>query len=61
MQTTTILTGYDAIDWAEFYGTPLNKYADPTEGERSGITADEAFDICDEDPSLVWTQADGDK
>lgn len=50
------LTGYDAMDWAETYGSQLHKYADLTDGARK-ITLDEAFDIANEDPELIWTTA----
>ena len=56
---TTRLTGYDAIEYAERTGAELHKYTDPTEEERHGITLDEAREIADEDPSLIWTEVEG--
>ena len=47
-------TGYTAIQIAMQTGRPLNKYADPTEGERSWLTVAEAKEIVREDPSLIW-------
>lgn len=46
--------GYDAIEYAETYGVPLNKYADPTEGAKEAISFEEAEEIASEDPSLIW-------
>ena len=54
--TTTKLTGYDALNHAAADGRKLNKYADPIEGARSGLTVDEAREICREDPSLIWVE-----
>ena len=47
-------TGYEALQIAMQTGRPLNKYADPTEGERSWLTVAEAQEIVREDPSLIW-------
>jgi len=54
----TTLTGYAAIDYAEEHGVLLNKYQDPTEGGRIGLTVQEARDVAAEDPSLIWVRAD---
>jgi hypothetical protein len=52
-----VITGYEAISAKQNDGAVvLNKYADPTEGELSNITVDEALDIADEDPSLIWCE-----
>lgn len=51
-----IITGYDAIEYAEQHGLTLGKYADPTEEARDGLTVEEAREIAAEDPSLVWTE-----
>jgi len=48
------LLGYDAIEYAEARGLLVNKYADPTEGARSGIDPDDARDIAAEDEGLIW-------
>lgn len=50
------LTGQQAIDYARDNGTTLNKYADPTEEAREGLTADEAQEVASEDPELIWTE-----
>ena len=50
------LTGYDAIDIAEANGLTLNKYADPTEDAREGLTMEEARRVAAEDPSLIWLE-----
>ena len=47
-------TGYEALQIAMQTGRPLNKYADPTEGERSWLTVAEAQEIMREDPGLIW-------
>lgn len=52
------LTGYDAIDYARAEGLKLNKYADPTEGPRQGLTPEEAEEIAHEDPSLIWLEVE---
>lgn len=52
--TTTILTGREAIKAAEERGLALNKYADPVEEAREGLTVEEARQIAHEDPSLVY-------
>lgn len=36
----------------------LNKFADPIEGEILDLTVEEALDIADEDPSLIYCTAD---
>lgn len=53
---TTILTGLDAIDHATQEGLLLNKYADPTEGPREGLSVAEALEIAAEDASLIWVE-----
>lgn len=50
------ITGLDAIEHAELHGLKLNKYADPTEDAREGLTVDEARDIAAEDASLIWVE-----
>lgn len=52
------LTGYAAIDAAEVRGVYLHKCSDPTEGERHGLTVEEAREIAKEDPSLIWLPVD---
>ena len=53
----SILTGHAAIDHAIATGATLNKYADPTEPAREGLTVDEAREIASEDPLLIWIAA----
>jgi hypothetical protein len=48
-----MLKGHEAIEYAERHGVTLNKYADPTEGAREGLTVEEARDVASEDPSLI--------
>ena len=50
---TTIVKGAAALELAR-QGIPVNKYADPTEGARTGIDADEAEEIAREDVGLLW-------
>lgn len=52
--TTHRLTGHDAIAYAERTGSHLDKYTDPTEEHRRGLTVTEARDVATEDPSLVY-------
>lgn len=46
--------GWSAIEAAKRIGITLNKYADPIEGERSGLSIEEAERISKVDPSLLW-------
>ena len=52
--TNKIKTGHNAIEYAKAAGLTLNKYADPTEGAREGLTVVEAREVAAEDPSLIW-------
>lgn len=54
--TTTKITGNAAIEVAESKGLTLSKYADPTEGARSGLSVEEAREIAKEDSSLVYVE-----
>ncbi len=54
-----MLTGFDAIEYAEAHGLPVNKYTDPEEGARRGISTEEAREIAAEDPSLIWIEEGG--
>ena len=56
--SATKLTGYAALAHAEAEGLTLRKYADPTEGERTGITIDEAYEIAAQDAGLLWIEAE---
>lgn len=50
------LSGYEAINYAEANSLTLNKYTDPTENAREGLTPDEARKVAAEDPSLIWCE-----
>jgi len=52
------LTGTEAIDYARENDLTLNKYADPTEDGRSGLTPEEAEEVATEDPSLIWIEVE---
>ncbi len=56
---TIIITGREAIAHADRAGEPLNKFQDPIEAERWGITPAEAAAIAAVDPSLVWIEVEG--
>lgn len=47
-------TGIEAILFAAANNLTLSKYADPVEGERHGLSVEEARDIAKEDPSLIY-------
>ena len=49
-----IITGHAAIDHAARQGLTLNKYADPIEEARAGLTVEEAEEVAKEDASLIW-------
>lgn len=48
------LKGWEAIEYAEANNLNLSKYADPTEGAREDLTAEEAREVAQEDPSLIY-------
>ena len=52
----TTYTGIEAIEIAEEAGATLNKHADPVEDARTGLSIDEAREIAQEDPSLIWVE-----
>ncbi len=52
--TETRLRGYEAIEYAEAHDLTLGKYADPIEDAREGLHPDEAREIAQEDPSLIY-------
>jgi hypothetical protein len=56
MNTQTIITGYNAIEYAEKNGVTLSKYDDPIEGAREGLTIEEAISIAREDPGLIYIE-----
>ncbi len=51
------LTGHDAIEYAAAHNLLLNKYTDPTEKAREGLTVEEAREIAREDDGLIWRKA----
>lgn len=55
------LTGHDAIEYAERTGWALNKFEDPTEVAREGLTVREAREIAKMDPSLIWINTEEDE
>jgi len=51
------LTGHEAIEAKR--NNPdiiINKYNDPTEGEKSDIDLDFAIEVASEDASLIWCE-----
>lgn len=48
------LTGKEAIEFAEANDLTLNKYTDPSEEARQGVTPEEAREIAKEDPELIY-------
>jgi hypothetical protein len=48
------LQGREAIDYAEANDLLLNKYADPIEEHREGLTIAEANAVAREDPALIY-------
>jgi hypothetical protein len=51
-------SGYDAIEYAVANGLTLNKYADPIEDAREGLSVAEARKVASEDPNLIYVTAD---
>jgi hypothetical protein len=50
------LIGFDAIEFAEQEGLPLNKSADPIDEGRSDLSVAEAEAIADTEPDLIWLE-----
>lgn len=50
------LSGHEAIDYAEAHSLTLNKYTDPQEGAKDGLTVAEAREIAQEDASLIYLE-----
>jgi hypothetical protein len=48
------LTGFEAIEFAEKEGLPLNKAADSIDDAVEGLTIAEAEAIAADDPELIW-------
>lgn len=55
------ITGHAAIDHAARQGLTLNKYADPIEEARAGLTVEEAEEVAREDASLIWITVQGEE
>jgi hypothetical protein len=54
---TETITGHEAIRYAEAQGSTLSKYADPIQPAHTHLTIDEAQEIAQIDPSLIWVAA----
>lgn len=52
--TEVILTGHAAIRFADKLKLTLNKFADPIEDRREGLTPEEALEIASVDPDLIF-------
>lgn len=52
------LIGNQAIEAAVAHGLRLNKYEDPTEDAREGLSVAEAREVAAQDPSLIWVEAE---
>ena len=50
------LVGHAAIEYAEQHDLLLNKFADPTEDARKGLTVNEAREIARDDDGLIWVR-----
>ena len=48
------ITGWDAIEYAEQHDLLLNKYDDPIEVDREGLSIEEAEDVARVDPGLIY-------
>ncbi len=58
LRGSEVVTGWEAIELAQEVGVgmqPLHKYADPTEGVKYCLTLDEAEEVANEDPGLIYT------
>ena len=52
-----MITGHEAIERArEDESVSLHKYSDPTEGQRFYLMLDEAEEIAEEDPGLIYAE-----
>lgn len=56
MTETMSLTGMSTEEIASIIGmgVKVNKYEDPTEGERLNLTKSQALEVAGEDVSLLW-------
>lgn len=48
------LTGHDAIATAEANDLALSKHADPIDPARAGLSVEDALDIAEADPGLIY-------
>jgi hypothetical protein len=55
------LTGFEAIEFAEKAGLPLNKAADNIDPAALGLSVAEAEAIADDRPELIWLEVDDDE
>lgn len=53
-----ILKGYEAIHYAERHGLAINKSAGPMAEASSGLTVDEATEVANQDPALIWIEVE---
>lgn len=54
-ERAVVLRGWQAVEYATEYDTAqISKYADPTEGARTGLNLAEAKEIHSVDPGLIW-------
>ncbi len=54
--STVIFKGEEAIHYAEAHGRKPNRYAGEGEPAREGLTIEEAHQIADVHPELVWIE-----
>ncbi len=54
--STVILKGDEAIHYAAMHNMTLNKYASESEHAREGLSIEEANEIADENPGLIWVE-----
>ncbi|MDX1487092.1 MAG: hypothetical protein R3268_02750 [Acidiferrobacterales bacterium] len=52
------ITGLEAIEYARENGLTLDKYADPVEDAREGLSVAEAEEVAREDASLIWMETE---
>lgn len=55
------LTGFEAIEYAEKEGLPLNKAPDRIDPELFGLTVAEAEAIASDRPDLIWLEVPEDE
>ena len=54
--STVILRGDEAVHYADVHNLSLNCDADASHDARQGISLEEAQDIAEEHPELVWIE-----